>query len=170
LKNMTNCHLALKEWRIRMTALRMTISNDMGQAFVELALVLPIFVLLLIGAAELGRLAYISIEISNAARAGVAYGAQNHVTALDIAGMQTAATQDAQNITNLVATAAPPSCSCSNGTAITCANAGTNCVSPARIIEYVQVSTSASVDTAFHLPGIPNTVTMNGNAIMRVEQ
>ena len=148
---------------------RSSIRDTVGQAFVELALVLPIFFLLLVGAAELGRLAYASIEVSNAARAGVAYAAQNHITASDTAGIQLATTQDAPNLTGVSATATP-SCSCSDGTVITCANAGTTCLSPARIIEYVQVNTSASVNTAFHYPGIPNTLTLHGQAIMRVEQ
>jgi Flp pilus assembly protein TadG len=74
---------------------RTTIRDEMGQAFVELAIVLPVAILLLVGAAEIGRLAFASIEVSNAARAGVAYGAQSHVTASDIAGIQTAATLQA---------------------------------------------------------------------------
>jgi Flp pilus assembly protein TadG len=144
--------------------------SDIGQAFVELALVMPIFILLLLGAAELGRLAYASIEVTNAARAGVAYGAQNHTTASDVSGIRLAATKDSGDVTTMAPPAVTQSCSCSDGTAITCANAGTNCINPARIIEYVQVSTSAPVDTVFHFPGIPNTVTMQGQAIMRVEQ
>jgi len=146
-----------------------TIQDDIGQSFVELALVLPIFVTLLLGIAELGRLAYASIEVSNAARAGVAYGAQNHSTASDITNINLAAEQDAPNISNIAATAVQ-TCSCTDGTAITCANAGANCISPGRIIESVQVNTSASVNTLFHLPGIPNTVTLTGQAIMMVEQ
>ena len=63
--------------------LRRNLRENSGQAFVELALVLPIFILLLVGAAEVGRLAYASIEVSNAARAGVAYAAQSHTTAQD---------------------------------------------------------------------------------------
>jgi Flp pilus assembly protein TadG len=149
---------------------RSVVRNDLGQAFVELALVMPIFLLLFLGAAELGRLAYASIEVSNAARAGVAYGAQSHTTAADTSGIQLAATQDAGQITSMGTPVVIQSCSCSDGTAITCANAGTNCVGTARIIEYVQVNTSATVNTAFHYPGIPNTITLNGQAIMRVEQ
>ncbi len=75
--------------------------DDKGQAFVELALVLPIFILLLVGAAEVGRIAFASIEVSNAARAGVSYGAQNHATASDTTGIQTAATQDETDLTAL---------------------------------------------------------------------
>jgi Flp pilus assembly protein TadG len=167
---MTNHRLNFRKGKIRMTAHRAAICGDTGQAFVELALVLPIFVLLLLGAAELGRLAYASIAVANAARAGVAYGAQNHITAHDVGGIQTAATQDAPNITSMATPAVAQACSCSSGVAITCANAGTNCLSPNRIIEYVRVNTSASVDTVFHFPGIPNTVTLQGQAIMRVQQ
>jgi|HubBroStandDraft_6_1064221.scaffolds.fasta_scaffold41868_4 Flp pilus assembly protein TadG len=146
-----------------------TIRDDIGQAFVELALVLPIFILLLVGVAEVGRLAYASIEVSNAARAGVAYGSQNHTTASDTANIRLAAIQDAPNLTTLTAIATQV-CSCSDGTAITCANAGTTCLKPAHIIEYVKVTTSAPVNTAFHFPGIASSITFRGFAIMRVEQ
>jgi Flp pilus assembly protein TadG len=149
---------------------RISIHDDAGQAFVELALILPIFILLMVGAAEVGRLVYASIEVSNAARAGVAYGAQNHNTASDTANIQLAAQQDAPDITSLTTPVVTQSCSCTDGTTISCANAGTTCLSPARIIEYVQVQTSAPVNTAFHFPGIPSSVTLRGYAIMRVEQ
>jgi len=156
-----------------MIARRTAIRSDIGQAFVELALVLPIFILLLVGAAELGRLSYSSIEVSNAARAGVAYAAQNHITASDLAGIRQATTQDAPEIASMAPPVVTQSCSCATGatvTAVSCTTAGTSCVSPSRIIEFVQVNTSADVDTVFHLPGIPNTVTLRGQAIMRVEQ
>src|SRR5271156_1139727 len=119
----TNCS---RERRFRNITHHVATRNDHGQAFVELALVLPIFLLLLVGVAELGHLAYASIEVSNAARAGVAYGAQSHITASDPAGIQLAATQDSPNITGITASVAQ-ACSCSNGIAITCANAGTMC-------------------------------------------
>jgi Flp pilus assembly protein TadG len=149
---------------------RITARDDMGQAFVELALVLPIFILLLVGAAEVGRLAYAGIEVSNAARAGVSYGAQSHITASDTANIRLVATNDASNITTMTPPVVTLFCACTDGTSITCANAGATCLTPARIIEYVQVQTSAPLDTAFHFPGIPSSVTLRGNAIMRVEQ
>jgi Flp pilus assembly protein TadG len=152
-------------------------SEETGQAFVELALVLPIFTVLVLGAAEFGRLAYAAIEIGNAARAGVAYAAQTHTTAQDSANIQLAATTEAHDIVNLTAT---PSytCSCeSTGGTITtpgsCTTIDTtagSCPSPSRIVLFVQVNTSAPVNTLFHFPGIPNSVTLTGKAIMRVEQ
>jgi Flp pilus assembly protein TadG len=152
-----------------MCSRRNAIRDDRGQAFVELALVLPIFILLLVGAAEVGRIAFAAIEVSNAARAGVSYGAQNHATASDSSGIQTAAIQDGPDLTDLQAVATQ-ACTCSSGSAITCANAGTNCLAPNRIIEYVQVQTSAVVGTVFKFPGIPSSITLRGYAMMRVEQ
>ena len=146
------------------------VSEDAGGALIEFALTLPLLVMLLIGAAELGRLAYYSIEVSNAARAGVAYGAQNHVTASNFAGMETAAQKDAGNITLSTATATN-SCACSPSYSATSACSTTfSCSGTARIIEYVQVKTTATINPIFHYPGVSKTYTLNGQAVMRVEQ
>jgi Flp pilus assembly protein TadG len=151
--------------------------QDKGQAFVELALVLPIFILLLVGAVEVGRLAYASIEVSNAARAGVAYAAQNHTTAKDSANIQLAATNDAPDVSSLTATPSY-SCNCESsagvmGASVACtaiSTAAGSCPSPSRIVLYVQITTTAPVNTVFHFPGIPSTVTLRGFASMRAEQ
>jgi Flp pilus assembly protein TadG len=156
---------------------RRDLYGDKGQAFVELALVLPIFILMLVGIAEVGRLAYASIEVSNAARAGVAYAAQNHTTAQDSANIQLAATNDAPEVSSLTA-ATSQSCACESSTGVMGAlgsctaisTAAGSCPSPSRIVLYVQVTTSAPVNTIFHFPGIPSTVTLRGFASMRAEQ
>jgi Flp pilus assembly protein TadG len=141
--------------------------DDIGQAFVELALALPIFFLLLIGAAEFALLAYAGIEVSNAARAGVAYGAQSAATASDLLGMRTAATNDGSNVAGLSATATEL-WSCSN-TASTLSTSPPSCTTGNRLLNYVQVNTTAAVTPPIHLPGIPTTYTLTGQAIMRVQ-
>src|ERR1035437_660415 len=138
--------------------------NESGQALVELGIMLRLFCTIIIGAAELSRLIYAFNGVSNAARAGVQFGAQNHLTAQNISGMQQAAINDGVNVKSLTATASNY-CVCSNGTVITCANAASTC--SARIIEYVQVNTSVSMDPLFHLPGLPTTYTLHSQAIMR---
>ena len=50
---------------------------DGGQSFIELALALPILLLLLVGLADFGRAFYYTSIISNAAKAGAAYLSQN---------------------------------------------------------------------------------------------
>lgn len=79
--------------------------DDRGQALVETALVLPLLFLLLLGAAELGRVAYAAIEISNAARAGAQYGSQDAGTMGDTNGITTAAQNDASNLSGVMASA-----------------------------------------------------------------
>jgi Flp pilus assembly protein TadG len=140
--------------------------EDSGQAIVELALTLPLLFLLLFGAFELGRLAYAAIEVSNAAHAGVQYGSQSRSTANDDANMKQAALNDGSNITSMSATS-QHFCTCSNGSASTCSP--TDC-SSSRIIEYVQVNTSAVVHPLFSVPGLPKTFTFRGQAIMRLAQ
>jgi Flp pilus assembly protein TadG len=160
-----DCRKRKINMRVRGTALL----DEIGASLVELALMMPIFTVLLLGAAEFARLAYAYIEISNAARAGAAYGAQSHATASNTANIELAATNDGANLSGLSATAST-SCACSSGTSITCATAATACVSPYRIIESVQVNTSASVSPLIHCPGLPTTYTLQGQAAMRVEQ
>lgn len=149
--------------------LHAAIEESQGGSLVELALIMPIFTLLLVGAVDFARLAYAGIEVSNGARAGVLYGAQNHTTAMDATGMKLAAVNEAADVSPVTATA-NSSCTCTNGTVITCSNAGTLCVSPARTLEYVQVTTSTTVNPVFTYFTLPSTVTLNGSATMRVLQ
>ena len=156
-------------FRARMS--RAWLSSDTGQSLVELALTLPLFLLILLGAAEFARFAWASIEASNAARAGVQYGAQNHTLASDTSGMRTAALNDGVNLSGLTATASH-SCACSTApsTPIACATALTSCPAPDTILEYVQVNTSATVTPVLHWPGLPAAFTAQGFANMEVEQ
>ena len=114
-----------------------------GQSLVELALVVPLFILLLIGTTEFARLAWATVITSSAARAGAQYGAQNVITASDTTGIQSAASGDSTNLSG-IATTSSHSCYCSTAvsTQITCSTALTTCPAPATIQEYVKVNTS----------------------------
>jgi Flp pilus assembly protein TadG len=144
--------------------------DDAGQSLVELALILPVFVLLILGAVEFGELAYAAIVVSDAARAGVQYGAQSAATAADTAGMVAAAMNDGSDVNGLSAT--PTSfCSCSNAPATSvpggCSVAATSCpANGARVLNYVQVNTTATVAPFINWLG---SFTLTGQAIMRVE-
>ena len=56
-------------------------SAHSGQASVELALSLPLLLMMFLVVVETGRAFYIAISVANAARAGVQYGSQNLSTA-----------------------------------------------------------------------------------------
>jgi Flp pilus assembly protein TadG len=147
------------------------LTGDTGQGLVELALTLPLLILILMGGAEFARFAWASIETANAARAGAQYGAQTNVTASDDAGMQTAALNDGVNLSGLTATSSH-FCACSTAptASLGCLNALNSCASPAVVLEYVQVNTSSTIRPLYHWPGLPATFSPNGSALMQVAQ
>jgi Flp pilus assembly protein TadG len=143
-----------------------------GTSLIEVALTMPLFLALLIAAAVFGVVCFDSIEVSSAARAGAQYGMQNHATALDLTGMQTAALKNGTNVTGMAAVAKNfCQCEASLGTNTSCSSV---CASPQTIpIQFVQVNTSASVSPLFNnrwLPGVPVSFTLTGQAVMRVQQ
>jgi Flp pilus assembly protein TadG len=147
------------------------LTSDTGQGLIELALTLPLLILILMGGAEFARFAWASIETANAARAGAQYGAQTNITASDDAGMQTAALNDGVNLSGLTATSSHW-CACSTAPTapLVCKNALGACASPAIVLEYVQVNTSSTIRPLYHWPGLPTTFTPNGSALMQVAQ
>lgn len=140
--------------------------DEKGQALIELALSLPILFVILIGGAEFARATYASIEVSDAALAGVKYGAQSPTAAGDTTGIQTAASNDAQDIT-LDTTNVSKACVCSNGSASTCSP--TDC-SGSNIETILTVQTQTTFDPGIHLPGFATTYTLSGQAVQKVLQ
>jgi Flp pilus assembly protein TadG len=133
---------------------------------VELAFALPVLVLLLLAAADFGRLFYVWIAVNNAARAGAQYGSQSVITAANSAGMILAALTDGANVAGLTATASQ--CTCATGTNVTaCSGSSYNCTN-APYATYVEVDTQAPFSTIVPYPGIPSSLTVKGKAIMQV--
>jgi Flp pilus assembly protein TadG len=146
-------------------------SSESGQAFVELFLTMTFLLIpLLIGAAEFARAAYAYIEVSNAARAAVQYGAQTHATDGDTAGMLTAAQNDySLDPTKLTLPTATTACTCSDtGASVSC-NSSTAC-NGAHIEINLTVQTQATFDPGFYEPFLPDTFTVTGTAVQKVLQ
>jgi Flp pilus assembly protein TadG len=146
---------------------RAHLRRDAGSSLVEAAVVMPFLAMVLLGVIELGWGIYAAIEASNAAKAGVQYGAQNASTVYDTTGITTAATNDAYNLTGLDVTVPAPTCVCSDGTTSTCQN--TDCPN-SHIVMTRTVQTQATVTPPVHLPGLPATFTFNGKAMQKVLQ
>ena len=140
--------------------------REAGQTLVETALVFPLLITILVGAAEIARVAYAAIEVANAAHAGVQYGAQTGRTAADTTGIVTAASADAANLTGMTTTSSY-SCVCSDGTASTCL--ATDCTN-SQIEQILTVNTQVTYDPVIHLPGLPHTYTLKGQAIQKCTQ
>lgn len=148
-----------RDWR------SILIAEERAQALVEVALTLPILLVLLLGAAEMARVSYVAIEVENAARAAVQYGAQNSTTAADATGMQTAASNDASNVASVTATVST-SYICSNGTS----TSGTPPTCSASAVETIlTVNTQATIDPMIHM-FLPTRFTVHGQAVQKCLQ
>src|SRR6202166_2360680 len=100
-----------------------------GSALVETALTFPVLVMLIAGAAEFSRVAYASLEVVSAAKAGVSYGAQTGGTASDLNGITYAAQHDAGNVTSIQVKSANSTYACSDPHDDAAGGANTGCPS-----------------------------------------
>ncbi len=133
-----------------------------GTSILETALVLPVLLLMLVGAVDLGRAYYTAIEVNSAAHAGAMYGSQN---ASDVAGMITAANAEAPDVAGLTPTAMY-GCECSDGSGISPSCSSTpSC--PYNTVYYVEVDTTATYTPLLSLSGVFGPLNLKSSARMR---
>jgi len=141
--------------------------SETGGSLVETALTAPILFTLILGAAEFARVAYMAIEVTSAARAGVSYGAQSGLTASDTNGITWAALHDGVDVPGISVSSVSLGYICSDGSPST--GATTDC-SASHIEETVTVQTQATVNPIIHVPGLPTTYTLYGQAVQKCLQ
>jgi Flp pilus assembly protein TadG len=167
-----------------------------GQALMELAIALPILLVLVVGLIDVGRYAYIAILIGNAARAGAAYGSQSNGQSVDTTGIANAAdydfagatsgtttTNNGQLVSALTVTSSV-SCGCDSGGTMTSYGTGASCnttttpnagncpalgTASGNWVVMVSVTASGSFNALFGFPGIPSPFTISRTATMRVQ-
>ncbi len=154
------------ESRVEHEATRQRTGSESGQALVELSIAISLLVLILLGAVEFGQIAYSSIEVANAAKAGVQYGAQSGYTAADSTGIQNAAQGSAPNLSGMVVNSSV-ACVCSDGSASTCLN--TDCPN-SHIEETVTVTTQYALSPIVRIPQFGSSMTLRGSASQRCGQ
>jgi Flp pilus assembly protein TadG len=153
--------------------LRHRLRRSSGQSIVELALCIPLFLLLMVGTAEIASIAWDAIQVQNAARAGAQFGSQSRAVAADSVDIATAAKNDAPRLTSMTVTS-NTTCQCIDTTSGGTAGSGcatlTQCPPPYLITAQVQVNTSATVAPMLHYPGLPASFTLKGQAVMGVQK
>lgn len=138
-------------------------SRQDGASLAELALVLPLLILILLGAIDFARAYYLSIELCGAAQAGAMYGVQNRT---DTAGIEAAAADNAPNVSNLVVAAPTWGCECSDGSGSSSScTAKPSCSDD--MVYWVKVSASANYTPVFPWPHIPSSLSLSQTAVLR---
>ena len=140
--------------------------SEHGGALVELAVVLPVLILIAIGVMDYGRVYYTSVTVSNAARAGAEWGAY---------GMTGSATKDAQIQSFAKIEGAEAGtftvtsshfCRCSpTGVDVSCTTGSCGAYGKPQI--YVTATATKKVALLLKYPGLPDTVTISRSATFR---
>lgn len=153
--------------------------SQSGQSLVEVALLTPMLLVLLLGGIELGRYAYLSILVGNAARAGAAYGAQSLPQSVDATDIQTAADNDFQNNGQNVSklnVSSTTSCGCDDAGTVTSAlcnitvNPSAGTCAAGHWVVMVEVTASGTFNSLFGYPGIPSSISVSKTSTLRVAQ
>lgn len=149
-----------------------------GGVLAEFAVVLPVALLLLLGAVDFGRVMALASASANAAHAGAQYGSQNPQLAADIEGMRTVVINDLASSSVLKASNPEENgitltdfiitperyCECADGSDISCANKCGGGVNP---MVFVRVQVDTTFQTLFDYPGIPSEVQISRVAVLR---
>lgn len=140
--------------------------DEHGGSLVELAMMLPLFALMLLGTVDFGRAYYLAMEVAGAAHAAAAYGSQNPT---DKTGMQTAAQDDAPNVPNLSVGTPTYGCECADGSSYSasCATTPSSCPSSLNVVYRVNVTVTGTYKPLLPWPGIPSSLALSSSASMR---
>jgi Flp pilus assembly protein TadG len=163
--------------------LRRSRGSEAGAAFVELAIAVPVLIVLLAGVGDFARLFYWGIELSDAARAAAQYGSASLSNSADTAGMKSMGAAAAADISLTSSDISMSlSCVCSDGTGSTfsatspsannCAvAAATACpTSGTHRILMVTATATKTFSSIMRVPPLPSSLTLTRTATERVSQ
>lgn len=145
-------------------------TRDDGAALVELALLLPLLLVLVLGAVDYARLAVTGVAMSAAVRAGAQWGAQNTAESGNTARIKAVTIADFGTRYGVLSTSdvtVSVDCRCPSGTTVNC-KTGT-CAGYGTPPAYVSVSASKTVNFFIWAPGFGRSATTSRTAIIRVE-
>jgi len=138
--------------------------DEHGASLVELAMLLPLFALMLLGAVDFARAYYLATEVAGAAHAAAVYGSLNPT---DTVGMTTAAQDDAPNVPNLSVGTPTYGTECSDGSNYTANTSTMPSCSGTNAVYLVKVTVTGTYRPLIPWPGIPSSISFSSSASMR---
>jgi Flp pilus assembly protein TadG len=143
-----------------------SLGNESGQALVEFAVFISIFVLLLSGIVDYSIYIHQEMELCAAAAAGASFGIIPG-NQENTAGMITAATHAAPDVKGLTVTATDVYMCTPGGAQVTSGAACSGSIASTPIM-YVQVTATATVPALLKWAGISSSLQLQGKATYRV--
>jgi Flp pilus assembly protein TadG len=139
-------------------------ADEDASAMIEFAITMPLVIFIFLATVSFALVVRQNIEIIDAASAGAKYGANGNST--NIAGMQTAAINDAADVPGFSVTASRY-CSCvAGGATVSCTSSCS--LYPNTPAAYVTVTTSAPGPLLFKVVGLPSSLPLSATSTIRV--
>ena len=136
-----------------------------GGAALELAVVMPVLILIAIGVMDYGRVFFTSVAVSNAARAGAEWGAQGNAEAMQQANIENFAKLDGAEASPITVTS-QTICRC-GATTVGCTSTCSGGYGAPRV--FVEVTASKSVTLLLPYPGLPSSISISRTATFRAQ-
>jgi hypothetical protein len=133
-----------------------------GANLAELAIVLPLLILMLVVLIDLGRAYYYAVSLTSAAHAAAVYGTQNPT---DTNGIVSAASANAPDLPS-ISTSVSYGCECYDGSSVI-SNCSTQPACSDNYVNFVAVTTSATYTPIIPYPGFPKSFALTGSAWLR---
>jgi Flp pilus assembly protein TadG len=140
---------------------------ESGSAIVELAVAIPILLLLAIGVGDFARIYYAAITVANAARAGAQYGAQygshspGNTTVMNAGARAEAGTFALDSVSSARV------CRCADGTVVDCVTGNCGSYGVPQVFDSVRVR--STVRFIIRYPGIADSVIIIRTAVFRAQ-
>ena len=165
-----------------------SLQGERGTALVELAVVMPLVVLLLVGAIDFARVFYTALAVTQAARAGAEYGALYGASSTNASALSAAMILAAQNavqsdIGTVSVPAAGTECQCvpdnpgnagalDGLTVVACTSGGgnpTGCSGQRHLATFATVTATKTFTMTAAFPGLPYSMPITRTARLRVK-
>ena len=148
-------------------------TKQKGVAAIEAVIVLPIIIFFMLAVIDFGRVMYVSITTTNAARAAAGYAAQSTNLVIDTSGIRASALSEASDLisdafnSDPVAVSSKRVCKCSGSSSeVFC----TNNLCTGQVEIFVEVTATRDFRTVVSYPLIPNQLVISRTATIRAQQ
>jgi Flp pilus assembly protein TadG len=139
-----------------------------GGAAVELAVLLPILIMVLLGGVDFGRAFFQAVAVRNAAAAAAQYAVYRASNTKDTAGIEQVALNELSDTAagEPITVAVQRFCTCANGSSVDCDSGTCDSTSGPRRT-YIRVRVAQPFVTLFDYPGVPHTLPLAQEVYMR---
>jgi hypothetical protein len=140
--------------------------SEVGTAIIELAIAIPVLILLALGVADFGRMFFTGITVANAARAAAEYGASSIDNSKDTAKINQAGRDEGGDVSGILVTSSR-FCRCTDGSVPSCDTG--SCAGSYPMEVFVKAYAHKTVNLMLRYPGLPASMTFRDSATFRAQ-